>query len=81
MSKRKQFDCHHCVPTSRNHRLAKESWNRRYMKRTVHAAYHVIVGNACPVEALVKIFKIFVPREAVALEPQAVEELKQLLGG
>lgn len=77
----KQFDCHHCVPTSRNHKLSKVTWNRRYMKRTIHAAWHVIVGNSLPVEGLIKICRIFCPKEALALEPDAVEELKKMLEG
>lgn len=77
----KEYDCHHCVPRSRNHKLAKVSWNRRYMKRSVHAAYHIICGNKTPIEALIHIFKLFVPREALALEPDKVDEIKRLLEG
>lgn len=77
----KQFDCHHCIPTSRNARLKKESWNRRYMKRTIHAAWHIITGNRLPIEGLIHVFKIFCPKEALALEPEAVRELKRLLDG
>lgn len=74
------FDEHHIFPSSRFPELRKARWNIRGIRRNRHVAWHILVDNMTPLEALVELFYEFCPSdiEKLILDP-ALEKFRNIL--
>jgi hypothetical protein len=77
MKKRKAIDRHHLYPKSTHPSLSSASWNVRLINKNRHKAWHLLVENQTPLQAIISLFREFVPNN-LDYDPH-YEELKELL--
>jgi hypothetical protein len=75
--KKKSCDKHHYFPRSLFPRLSGASWNIVLMNKNRHRAWHLLVQNQTPCEAIISLFNEFTP-ENLDFDP-FYEDLKNLL--
>lgn len=75
--KKKSCDKHHFYPRSRFARFSGSSWNIVLMNKNRHRAWHLLVDNQTPCEAIISLFHEFTP-ENLEHDP-FYNDLKELL--
>ncbi len=78
--RRKYYDEHHLFPKSRFPQHRSATWNRRPMRRSRHTAWHQLVDNKSPLEALLDLFYEFTPHDIDKLrDDPALDAFRALL--
>jgi len=66
---RRNTNTHHFFPQSGFPRLRKQEWNMRVVDANKHAAWHYLVANRPPLEAVLFLLKTFTPEKNLDNDP------------